>query len=273
MTRPGRVLVGTSGWTYPYWRGDFYPGDLVQRRELEYLAERTTTVEINASFYSLQRPSSYRRWAEATPDDYVLAVKGSRYVTHMLRLRNARTGLANFYASGVLALGARTGPFLWQLPEHLELDADVLGAFLASLPRTTSEAADLAREHDAKVAEDRVLTSCDVALPLRHALEPRHPSFVGPEGLAVLRAHDVALVVADSGGRFPEVDEVTSDHVYVRLHGPDGRYDGGYDNQSLDAWASRCRDWSGLGLDVEVYFNNDGHSHAPHDARRLLDRL
>lgn len=268
-----RIRVGISGWSYPYWRGDFYPPGLPQRRELEYAAQRLDTVEINGSFYSLQRPSSYRSWAEATGEDFVFAIKGSRYVTHLKRLRDVDTGLANFFASGVLALGARTGPFLWQLPERHAFDADELTAFCARLPRSTVEAARLAGQHDDKVKGDRVLTETDVDLPLRHALEPRHPSFAEPRVRELLGELGVALVLADTGGRFVQVDAVTADFAYLRLHGPDNLYDSGYDDDRLDAWAARCRDWQRQGLDVYVYFDNDGHGHAPRDALRLRERV
>src|SRR5919205_1171440 len=139
------VRIGTSGWIYPPWRRVFYPEGLVQRRELTYLAERLDTVEINGSFYSLQRASSYRTWAQRTPDDFVFAVKGGRFVTHMKKLRGVEEALANFFASGVLALREKLGPILWQLPPSLGFDADRLADFFARLPRSTGEAAWLAR--------------------------------------------------------------------------------------------------------------------------------
>ena len=142
------IRVGISGWRYAGWRGDFYPKGLAQRRELEYASQRLTSIEINGSFYSLQRPSSYASWRDETPDGFVFAVKGGRYVTHLKRLVDVETPLANFFASGVLALGPKLGPVLWQLPENLRFDADVLDAFFALLPRTTGEAATLSERHD-----------------------------------------------------------------------------------------------------------------------------
>src|SRR4051812_26391249 len=158
------VRVGISGWRYPAWRGDFYPKGLPQRRELEYAASKLTSIEVNGSFYSLQRPSSYATWrteATAAREDFVFAVKGGRFVTHMKRLRDVDTALANFFASGVLALGSALGPVLWQLPENLRFDAGVVDDFFGRLPRTTVEAASLARHHDAKVPDDRALTVAD----------------------------------------------------------------------------------------------------------------
>jgi uncharacterized protein YecE (DUF72 family) len=271
--RPGTAYVGISGWTYPGWRGDFYPDGLPHRRELEYVAERLSSVEINGSFYSLQRPDSYRRWRGAVPSGFVFAVKGGRFITHLKRLRDVEVPLANFFASGVLALGPTLGPLLWQLPERLAFDEALVGDFLALLPRTTSAAAELASRHDDKVPDDRALTAAEADTPLRHALEFRHPSFASDAAYALLREHDVATVVADSAGRWPRVFEVTSDLVYVRLHGDQELYASGYSARALDEWASRCRDWTADGRDVHVYFDNDAKGHAPHDAVALQERL
>ena len=273
VTRVGSAYVGISGWTYPSWRGDFYPAGLPQRRELEYVAERLSTVEINGSFYSLQRPDTYRRWRAEVPSGFVFAVKGGRFITHMKRLRDVEVPLANFFASGVLALGPTLGPVLWQLPERLAFDEVLVGDFLALLPRTTSAAAELASRHDGKVSDDRALTVVEADAPLRHALEFRHPSFASDAAYALLRKHHVATVVADSAGRWPRVFEVTSDLVYVRLHGDRELYASGYSSQVLDEWASRCRVWTADGLDVHVYFDNDAKGHAPHDAVALQGLL
>ena len=151
MGVPGRVRVGISGWTYPGWRGDFYPTGLVQRRELAHAAERLTSIEVNGSFYSLQRPASYRSWREQTPDDFVFSVKGGRFITHLRRLVDVEVPLANFFASGPLELGDTLGPVLWQLPERLLPTPEVLDAFLRVLPRTHGAAAERARHHDDKV--------------------------------------------------------------------------------------------------------------------------
>ena len=271
--RRGTAYVGISGWTYPGWRGDFYPEGLPQRRELEYAAERLSSVEINGSFYSLQRPDSYRRWREQVPPGFVFAVKGGRFITHLKRLRDVEVPLANFFASGVLALGPTLGPVLWQLPERQAFDETLVGDFLAMLPRSTSAAAELAVRHDDKVADDRVLTTAETDAPLRHALEFRHPSFASDAAYSLLRQHDVAVVVADSAGRWPRVFEVTSGLVYVRLHGDQELYTSGYSDRALDAWASRCRGWMEDGHDVHVYFDNDAKGHAPHDAVALKERL
>ena len=170
----GRVRVGISGWTYAGWRGDFYPAGLVHRRELEYAAERLDSVEINGSFYSLQRPTSYQRWAAETPEDFVFAVKGGRFITHMKKLRDVDTALANFFASGPLALGPKLGRSCGSCRRTCPSTPDRLEEFVARLPRTTAEAAELARGGTTtKVSEDRAWTTTDEERPLRHALEFR----------------------------------------------------------------------------------------------------
>ncbi|MCR2763747.1 DUF72 domain-containing protein [Microbacterium sp. zg.B48] len=278
-TEPGRVRVGISGWRYPSWRGDFYPRGLVQRRELEFVGQRMSTLEVNGSFYSLQRPESYRRWVQSVPEDFVFAVKGSRYITHMMRLRNIDTAMANFLASGVLMLGRQLGPILWQLPERLAYDPDGLETFLAGLPRTTGAALALARGHDERL-DGRSWLAIDADLPIRHALEPRSATFEDPALIAQLRRHQVALTVADTAGRWPAFGEVTADFVYVRLHGAQDLYTSGYTDAELDAWAARIAGWAGGSgtpdgqpRDVYVYFDNDAHGHAPHDALALAERV
>lgn len=266
------VRIGTSGWRYPPWRGVFYPNGLPQRRELEYLSRRLTSVEINGTFYSLQRPDSFRQWADATPENFTFAVKGPRFVTHMKKLNDVATPLANFYASGVLALGAKQGPFLWQLPPTLGFDADRLARFFDLLPRTTAQAATLARRHDERMT-DRALTDTTVDRPLRHALEIRHASYETDAFPAVLREHDIALVVADTAGKWPLLRDVTSDLVYLRLHGDAELYTSGYTDEALDRWAGDIRSWTAAGHDVQVHFDNDVKVHAPYDAMALLRRL
>ena len=268
----GEIRIGISGWTYAGWRGDFYPKGLRQKDELAYAAERMGSVEINGSFYSLQRPTSYARWASETPDDFVFAVKGGRFITHLKRLRDVEAPLANFLASGVLALGPKLGPLLWQLPERLTYDHALLEDFLTLLPRTSTEAAELAAHHDDKLAEDRTHLSTDAERPLRHALEFRSTSFCTDEAFAQLAEHGVACVLADTAGTFPAADADTSDVRYVRLHGDTELYASGYSDASLDRWAERCREWA-RDHDVFVYFDNDAKGHAPWDAVRLIERV
>lgn len=267
-----QVRVGTSGWRYPAWRGTFYPEGLAQRRELEYLSRAVSTIEINGSFYSLQRPERYRSWAEQTPPDFLFAVKGPRFVTHMKQLHDVRTPVANFLASGVLALGPKLGPVLWQLPPRMGFDPDRLVPFLELLPRSTAAAAALAAEHDERL-EGRCHLTTDADRPLRHALEVRGESFRDPAFPKLLREQGIALVIADSAGRWPSFDEVTSDLVYVRLHGDVELYVSGYSAQALDRWAERIRVWLADGCDVVAYFDNDVKVHAPFDAIALAGRL
>ena len=275
---PGpRVRVGISGLRYAPWRGTFYPKGLVQRRELAYVGERLSSLEINGTFYALQTPSSFQRWRDEVPDGFVFSVKAPRYITHILRLRNSRQALANFFASGVLALGPRLGPLLWQLPARETFDADALDAFLALLPRTTTGAAELAQERDERMTDREWLTT-DADRPLRHALEVRHDSFATLEAIDLLRRHGIALVVADTAGKWPQVYELTSDVVYVRLHGASELYVSGYSDEVLRTWADRCTSWrdgsaTEPARDVFAYFDNDVKVHAPYDAMRLAQML
>src|SRR4051812_38749645 len=272
----GQAFIGISGWRYRGWRGDFYPKGLQQRRELGYAAERVGSVGINGSFYSLQRPSSYRAWAEQTPEGFQFAVKGGRYITHMLRLRNADAALGNFFASGVLALEQRLGPVLWQLPARERFDPEVLDAFLGRLPTTTAEAAEVGRRHDEKLKAEAELTVRS-SRRIRHALEVRHDSFDTAECEEVLRRHGVALVVSDGAGSWPMIRRVVSaDFVYVRLHGGDELYVSGYSPEELRAWAREVLGWldgsgapDGRPRDVYVYFDNDAKGFAPWDALEL----
>jgi uncharacterized protein YecE (DUF72 family) len=269
----GQVRVGISGWRYPAWRGDFYPQGLAQRRELEYAASRLTSIEINGSFYSLQRPTSYAAWRAAVPEGFVFAVKGPRYISHLKRLKDGEVPLANFFASGVLGLGPTLGPVLWQLPESFRFDAAVLDDFLGRLPRSTTEAAALSTRHDDKVPDDRAVTTAEGQRALGYALEFRSPTFATSEASDVLRRHRVATVYADTAGRWPRVDDDTGPVRYVRLHGDRELYASGYTDRALDEWAERCRGWAEGGQDVFVYFDNDIKGYAPHDAMRLISRL
>jgi uncharacterized protein YecE (DUF72 family) len=268
------IRVGISGWRYAGWRGVFYPRGLPQRRELEHAAGRLSTIEVNGSFYSLQRPSSWRAWAAAVPEDFVFSVKGPRFITHMKKLTDPEVPLANFFATGVLSLGDRLGPVLWQLPPQVTFRPDRLAAFFDALPRRTTSAAELARSHH---EPDRLVEGADtdvpVDRPLRHVLEVRHESFRTPEFCELLRAHDVGMVVSDSAGTWPMFDEVTSDVAYVRLHGDEELYASGYGPDALARWADKARAWDAAGLDVYVYFDNDIKVHAPFDAIALAELL
>ena len=268
------VRIGISGWTYPRWRGTFYPRGLPQRQELRYAAERMNSVEINGSFYSLQRRSSFEAWAASVPEDFVFAVKGGRFITHMKKLSGIETPLANFLASGVLALDQKLGPILWQLPPSLGFNADRMDAFLAQLPRSAGSAAAIATHHDQRIPDDRALTKAvHPRYRLRHAIEPRHESFRTPEFYRLLRRYKMALVISDNPGKWPIFTEITTDLMYVRLHGHDQLYVSGYSEHELDEWAAKIRSWTERGCDVYVYFDNDAKVHAPFDAMSLMERL
>lgn len=266
------IKVGISGWTYPPWRGVFFPKGLAHRRELEYASRKLGSIEINGTFYALQRPESWARWREETPDDFVFSVKGPRFITHIRRLEDPRAPLANFFASGPLLLGRKLGPVLWQLPPSLRFEARTLGRFLALLPRSAAAAAELARGCE-PFMRGRSWLRPEEDRPLRHALEVRHASFKTPEFVALLRERGVALVAADSAGRWPYFDERTADFSYARLHGDEVLYASGYTPSALRLWARRARSWARGGRDVFVYFDNDVKARAPYDAMSLARLL
>lgn len=285
----GQIRVGISGWRYKGWRGSFYPRGLAQKEELRFASERFNSIELNGSFYSLQHPDSFRRWYAETPVDFVFAVKGSRYLTHMLKLKAIERGLANFFAQGLLALGEKLGPILWQFPPQWKFNAERLDEFFSSLPRTLREAAEMGKHHGPQlhgpacleVARDR---------PLRHAIEIRHESFACEEFMALLRRHGIASVVADTV-EWPLLMDVTADFVYCRLHGDKQLYASGYGPKAIDAWAQRVVRWAQGGevedgrkasahkarrkaaRDVFVYFDNDAKVRAPADAQSLMRRV
>ena len=289
-TQSGTIRVGISGWRYEPWRGVFYPSDLPQRRELEFASRALPTIELNGSFYSLQRPTSYANWYADTPDGFVFSVKAPKFITHVLRLRDADTPLANFFASGLANLREKLGPVLWQLPPFLRYDEALLRHFLEALPRDTDEACSLACTHDDKVA-GRAEVDFGPKRPLRHAMEVRDDSFVDPSFVAALREHGVALVIADTGGKWPQYEDVTADFVYIRLHGEEKLYVSGYADKTIARWSSRMRMWSegsepsdarkivdstvaaDAPRDVFCYFDNTAKEHAPRNAQDMMRRL
>lgn len=289
MTSHGDIRIGVSGWRYAGWRGVFYPPKLAQRRELEFASRVFRTLEINGTHYSLQRPEYFAQWAEETPEDFIFAVKAPRYLTHMLRLKGIEEAAANFWAQGVLRLGPKLGPFLWQFPPRFRYDPERLEPFFASLPRDTEAAAALACRHDHRL-EGRAWTETDARRPIRHVMEVRHDSFRSPDFIAQLRRHGVGLVVSDSVD-WPCLMDLTSDLVYLRLHGSEELYASGYDDDALDRWAARVAAWASGGepddavrisdvpapeatqRDVYVFFDNDRKVRAPFDAQGLESRL
>jgi uncharacterized protein YecE (DUF72 family) len=290
MSGTGTVRIGISGWTYGGWRGTFYPKGLPHAEELAYASGQVETIEINGTFYGLQRPDAFARWYDETPDGFVFAVKAPRFITHIRRLREIETPLANFFASGVLRLGEKLGPVLWQFPASFRFSAERLDHFFALLPRDTEAAGALAEHHSEWLA-GRVWTRTELRRPLRHAIEIRHESFLDPAFVTLLRRHRVALVFADSV-EWPYAEDVTTDFVYLRLHGSKELYTSGYSDEALDHWAARIKLWGqGLepndarliasnaepvateGLDAYAYFDNDAKVRAPADARSLRAKL
>lgn len=287
MARTGTVRIGISGWTYAPWRGVFYPKGLPQKCELEYATSQFNSLEINGTFYGMQRPDAFADWADRAPDDFVFAVKAPRYITHIRRLREVETPLANFIASGLLRLGAKLGPILWQFPPNFRFDAELLEAFLKLLPHDTEAAARHGRKHDDRL-KARAWLKVDVDRPVRHALEVRNNTFRTHAFIDLLRRYDVALVCADTV-EWPRLMDLTSDFVYCRLHGSEELYASGYDDRSLDEWAARVVTWAKgdepadaervagkgrkLKRDVFVYFDNDAKVRAPVDAHALQQRV
>lgn len=290
LSMQGKIRIGVSGWRYQPWRGNFYPTGLPQARELAHAARIFPSIELNGSFYSLQRPSSYARWARETPPGFVFAVKGSRYITHMLRLRNIDAALANFFASGLFELGDKLGPFLWQFPPNLPFDPALFEAFFKQLPRTTIAAAQLALGRDERL-KGRESLEPDANRRLRHAVEVRHESFVDPAFIALLRKYLIAWVVADTPQPWPLFEDVTADFDYMRLHGATELYKSRYTGEQLDRWADCIRAWAGgmqppdarlisaqpprerQSRDVYCYFDNTDKLHAPDNARELMRKL
>jgi uncharacterized protein YecE (DUF72 family) len=285
------IRIGISGWRYTPWRGVFYPQSLPQRLELHYASRILPTIEINGSFYSLQHPQSYRRWCEDTPEDFVFAVKGPRFITHMKRLKEVETPLANFFASGVFSLERKLGPILWQFPPNFRYDRERLAKFLELLPDDTAAALKLARRRDARM-HGRSRLAIDASRPLRHAMEVRHESFCDPSFIDLLREHNVALVIAETAKRWPMMQDITADFVYMRLHGDKELYKSGYSERALDRWAKRIAAWHRGGeprgaqkvsskkpptsqpRDIYCYFDNtDVKLRAPVDAQSLMRKL
>jgi uncharacterized protein YecE (DUF72 family) len=285
------IRIGISGWRYKPWRGTFYPKGLAQRLELNYAASKLGSIEINGSFYSLQRPESYAQWYAETPENFVFALKGPRFITHMIRLRNAEQPLANFLASGIFNLREKLGPVLWQFPPNFQFDAERMSSFFDLLPRDTAAAAKLARKrHSRMIGRSRL--AIDENRPMRYAVEIRHDSFKDPAFVKLLRDHNIALVVAETARRWPMMWDVTADFIYMRLHGDKELYRSGYSDKALDRWAKRIDAWSrgsepkdarrvtkdkppgSRPRDVYCFFDNtDVKLRAPFDAQSIMKKL
>jgi uncharacterized protein YecE (DUF72 family) len=259
------IRVGIGGWTFAPWRGTFYPKGLAQTRELQHASRHLTSIEINGTFYSTQKPASFRKWATETPDDFLFSLKGSRYVTHRRVLAEAGESVTRFLASGLTELGDKLGPILWQLHPGKRFEPEDFEAFLALL------SPDL---------EGR---------PLRHAVEVRHESFVDPAFITLLRKYSVAPVLVESD-KHPLIADVTTDFVYCRLQRTSEKNAAGYPPRELDAWAKRARAWEKGGApddlkpitptapdrkprDVFVYMISGAKVRAPAAAMALIERL
>lgn len=282
--------IGISGWRYVPWRGDFYPKGLTQKNELAFASRAVSSIEINGSFYSLQTPERYAEWYAATPKGFVFSVKAPRYITHVRRLKEIETPLANFFASGVFQLKEKLGAFLWQFPPNFKFDPARFEHFLALLPTTMKQARACAEQCDERLRKPGYL---DIAQrgKLHHAVEVRHDSFAVPEFVQLLRRYNVALVKADTAGKWLYGEDLTADFVYIRLHGAQELYKSGYGDSAIDYWRHRIQRWSEGGQVVDAklieprkgragkhrpvfcYFDNDVKVHAPYNARRLLEQL
>ncbi|MGG7647287.1 Uncharacterized conserved protein YecE, DUF72 family [Pseudomonas frederiksbergensis] len=285
------IHIGISGWRYTPWRGEFYPKGLTHKRELQFASRAVNSIEINGSFYALQRPERYAQWYAETPRGFVFSVKAPRFITHIRRLRDIHKPLANFFASGVLELKEKLGPILWQFPPNFKFNAELFETFLEQLPRNTEEAAALARQHDSHLNGHASLKAYGKK-PLRHAIEIRNESFVDPAFIRLLKRHNAALVIADTAGKWPYREDLTSDFVYLRLHGAEELYASGYTPEALKRWGDRIEAWhhgrqppdpqliaprqkpkARKSREVFCYFDNDIKVRAPFDARRLLERF
>lgn len=301
------IRIGISGWRYVPWRGDFYPKGLVQRKELQFASRTVNSIEINGSFYGSQTPERYANWCADTPEDFVFSIKAPRFITHLKRLRNIETPMANFFASGIFQLRQKLGPILWQFPPNFKFDEPLFRAFLELLP-FDSDAAKRCASHCDPQMQTPLYLDIPAQQPLRHAIEIRNQSFLTADFVALLREFNVALVVADTAGKWPYVEDITSDFTYMRLHGDEELYASGYSETALERWCQRIKAWShgqqpedahlivtdtskaksqnaakdkktprqknkAADRDIYCYFDNDAKVRAPYDARRLLEML
>lgn len=265
-----QCFIGISGYDYAGWRDAFYPPDVPRRSWLGFASRVFNSVELNGTFYSLKSPATFARWASEVPDRFVFAIKGGRFITHNLKLRNCDSALGNFFASGVLALGEKTGPFLWQLPALYRFEPERLDAFVRMLPRDSRQGEAVARQHDHRLKHG-ALVDAAARVRYRHAFEVRHPSYFNDEFYDILRAHDMGFVIADTAGRYAYDEAVTAPFVYVRLHGSSALYASDYTDDELAQWAAKIARWTADpdGRDVYVYFDNDAKVHAPYNAMQL----
>jgi uncharacterized protein YecE (DUF72 family) len=244
----GKIRIGIGGWTYPPWRGVFYPDKLPQKQELEYASQALTAIEINATFYGRQSPKSWAAWEKVTPDGFQFAVKGSRYCVMKSKLAEAGEGLSGFFAQGFAALGPKLGPILWQFTHYRKFDADDIAAFIDLLPEKL----------DGRL--------------LRHAIEPRNESFRDEHFFDLCRARNIAVVFEDSDD-YPCVEADTADFAYARLQRMSEDIPTGYGDVALDGFATRTRAWAADGRDAYAFMINGAKVRAPAAALALQERL
>jgi uncharacterized protein YecE (DUF72 family) len=243
-----KIRIGIGGWTYPPWRKTFYPDGLPQAKELEYASRQFRSLEINATFYSRQSPKSWATWEKTVPDDFQFAIKGSRFIITRPKLADAGEGLGNFFAQGLVALGPKLGPILWQFAPRRKFDREDIAAFLTLLPRNLD------------------------GIALRHALEPRHESFRDDQFLDVCRDHDAAIVFEDHPD-YPCIAAETASFAYARLQRMREEVPTGYDDAALDGFAKKAREWAKGGRDAYIFMINGAKVRAPAAALALQERL
>jgi uncharacterized protein YecE (DUF72 family) len=244
----GIIRIGIGGWTFPPWRGTFYPPDLSQKRELEYASRQLGAIEINATFYGRQSPKSWENWAATVPDGFQFAIKGSRYCVTRPKLADVDEGVRVYLAQGLAALGSKLGPILWMLASRRQFDANDIAAFLGLLPRELD------------------------GMPLRHAIEPRHESFRDERFYDLCRKHDVAIVFGDDED-FPCIEADTASFAYARLQCMKEDVPTGYTEARLDELAERVSSWADKGRDCYVFMINGAKVRAPAAALALQERL
>src|SRR3954468_1453588 len=244
----GRIRIGIGGWTYAPWRGTFYPDKLAQAKELEFASQAMTAIEINATFYGRQKPTSWQNWEKVAPDGFQFAVKGSRYCVMKSKLAEAGEGLSGFFAQGFAALGPKLGPILWQFTHYRRFDRDDIAGFIDLLPEQGD------------------------GIKLRHAIEPRHKSFDDERFFDLCRARNVAVVLDDSDD-YPTIDADTADFAYARLQRMSEDVATGYEAEALDGFAGRARQVRDSGRDAYLFMINGAKVRAPAAARVLMERL
>jgi uncharacterized protein YecE (DUF72 family) len=248
MSDSGSIRIGIGGWVFPPWRGTFYPPGLPQSRELHHASRQLTAIEINGTFYNSGRPDSFRKWRDETPDGFVFSLKGPRFVTHRNELASAGDALQLFFSRGVLELGPKLGPILWQFAPFKQFDPADFATFLELLPHSIDNR------------------------PIRHVVEVRHPSFRAPAFIDMLRRHQVVVAMVDDA-KFPAFEELTADFAYMRLRRCVEEEPTGYPAEALDQWAERARALASESRDVFLYFINGAKIRAPAAAQALIKRL